>query len=339
MKRLGTLTVEKYGPQFLRFVRYAEKLGRSFLPAESSTVEMWLVNDLAGTVNANNIDTYIRPINTAHEENCLERPALGSHVGQTLDGIKQNQYRLAPETETRLWVPADAVGKVLDLALTLSPALTDRAGIELLRACTAVCVDYAHFSRGDTGSSMRPGEIVVQDGSLFMKQFKLKGGRNRAAVAARDATVAKVLSLPPNSNPDLIVLVSRYLRLREQLALAADVDSVYRLPWDSAAKFTVAKMNQFMTVAFGAAGVAAPPGFKYTWHMLRHGSASAAAALGVPERSIKDFGNWARKSDAYETYLHTVPATHSGRRFFGWMLAEWALAHPADAALVVPDRL
>ena len=99
---------------------------------------------------------------------------------------------------------------------------------------------------------MRPGEIVVHDGSLFMKQFKLKGGRNRAAVAARDATVAKVLSMPPYSNPDLIVLASRYMRVREQLDLDDDVDSVYRLPWDTAAIFTVAKMNQFMTVAFGA---------------------------------------------------------------------------------------
>jgi hypothetical protein len=78
------------------------------------------------------------------------------------------------------------------------------------------------------------------------------------------------------------------------------------------AKFQTCKMNEFMKLAFAGAGVVAPPGFKYTWHMLRHGAASAAAALEVAERRIKDFGNWARKSDAYETYLHIVPATASG---------------------------
>ena len=54
---------------------------------------------------------------------------------------------------------------------------------------------------------------------------------------------------------------------------------------------------------------------------------------------IKDFGNWSRNSDAYETYIHTVPATASGQRFFGWMKPDWALAHPADAALVFPELL
>ena len=58
--------------QFLRFARYAQSIGRSFLPADSATVEMWLVNDVAATVNAGNIDTYIRPVNTAHELNAFK---------------------------------------------------------------------------------------------------------------------------------------------------------------------------------------------------------------------------------------------------------------------------
>jgi hypothetical protein len=98
-------------------------------------------------------------------------------------------------------------------------------------------------------------------------------------------------------------------------------------------------MNDFMKVAFTSAGGTAPTGFKYTWHMLRHGAASAAASLEVAERHIKDFGNWSRNSDAYETYIHTVPATASDQRFFGWMKPDWALAHPADAALVFPEHL
>ena len=98
-------------------------------------------------------------------------------------------------------------------------------------------------------------------------------------------------------------------------------------------------MNEFMKLAFASVGVVAPPGFKYTWHMLRHGATSAAAALEVADRRIKDFGNWSRTSVAYETYLHTVPTTTSGLHFFGWMKPTWALEHPADAALVFPEHL
>ena len=124
-------------------------------------------------------------------------------------------------------------------------------------------------------------------------------------------------------------------KIAEEHPELAVADSIYRLPWDAKKKFGTATMNSFMEASFRSAGVQAPAGFKYTWHMLRHGSASAAAALGVPERRIKDFGNWARKSDAYERYIHTVPATTSGQRFFGWMLPVWALEHPSGAVPVL----
>jgi hypothetical protein len=151
------------------------------------------------------------------------------------------------------------------------------------------------------------------------------------------------LSLPADAAPDVVRLVEKFLAVREQLArsdsrVSDACDSVYRLPWDPAAAFATGTMHQFMTMAFMGAGVQAPPGFKYTWHMLRHGAASAAAALEVSERRIKDFGNWSRRSDAYETYVHTVPATTSGQRFFGWMKPSWSLTHP-HAALPVPELL
>ena len=273
----------------------------------------------------------------------LEKPALGSHIISTLDGLKQNQYRIVPETTARLWVPADAVAAVLDLGLNLEVSEFEcSSSISLLRACCAVVVDFAHFSRGDTGSTVQPGELIADGGGLFLKQFKLKGAKNRAARARRDNTKVKVLSLPKDAAPDVVRLVEKFLAVRSKIAeehpeLAA-ADSIYRLPWDAKKKFGTATMNSFMEASFRSAGVQAPAGFKYTWHMLRHGSASAAAALGVPERRIKDFGNWARKSDAYERYIHTVPTTTSGQRFFGWMLPVWALEHPSGA-VPVPELL
>ena len=269
----------------------------------------------------------------------LEKLALGSHIIFVIDGLKQNQYKLKPETEARLWVPADAISAVLDFGLLLPVDDLVPATVSLLRACAAVVVDFCHFSRGDTGSKVRPGELIVDGGALYLKQFELKGERNRASRRRRDNTKVKVLSLPADAVPDVVRLVAKFLAVRARLDLPDDADSVYRLPWDGPAKFQTGKMNEFMKLAFASAGVVAPPGFKYTWHMLRHGATSAAAALEVADRRIKDFGNWSRTSVAYETYLHTVPTTTSGLHFFGWMKPTWALEHPADAALVFPEHL
>jgi hypothetical protein len=158
----------------------------------------------------------------------------------------------------------------------------------------------------------------------------------------RDNSKVKILSLPAGAAPDVVRLVEKFLAVRSALAdystALDDADSIYRLPWDAAQKFSTGTMNSFMALAFRCAGVEAPAGFKYTWHMLRHGAASAAAALGGAERRIKDFGNWSRKSDAFERYIHTVPATTSGLRFFGWMLPDWSLRYP-DHADHVPELL
>ena len=237
MARLAETTVTKYGPQFMRFVSYAKSIGESFMPADGATVEKWLVNDVALTVNASNIDTYIRPINTAHDEMFLDKPALGSNIASVLDGLKQNQYRLKPETEARLWVPADAVATVLDYGLQLPVDDLIPATVKMLRACTAVVVDFAHFSRGDTGSKIRPGELSVERGALYLKQFELKGVRNRASRRVRDNSKVKILSLPADAAPDVVRLVEKFLAVWDRLDLPADADSIYRLPLDPPAKF------------------------------------------------------------------------------------------------------
>ena len=65
-------------------------------------------------------------------------------------------------------MPADAVAAVLDLGLNLevsAESWTVRS-VNLLRACCAVVVDFAHFSRGDTGSTIQPGELIADGGVL-----------------------------------------------------------------------------------------------------------------------------------------------------------------------------
>ena len=83
-----------------------------------------------------------------------------------------------------------------------------------------------------------------------MKQFKLKGAKNRAARVRRDNTKVKILSLPKDAAPDVVRLVEKFLAVRSKIAdehpELLDADSIYRLPWDAKKKFGTATMNTFI---------------------------------------------------------------------------------------------
>lgn len=217
------LTVKKYGPQFERFVRYAEAIGESYLPAESSTFEKWLVNDVARTVNVKGIDTYIRPINTAHREVLgVEPPALGDQIAAVLRGLKQSQYRLKPAVETKLWVTLEQVVRVMRTALQMPVDVRLKAQVTALRDATAVVVDFVHFSRGDTGVNIEPGDLVVKDAALYLRKQKLKGDVDAAARARREADRVTVLSLPAGAVPEVVQLVEKFSEVRMQLGMSAE---------------------------------------------------------------------------------------------------------------------
>ena len=68
---------------------------------------------------------------------------------------------------------------------------------------------------------------------------------------------------------------------------------------------------------------AAPPtNVSWTAYSLRHGAASAAAAILAPLSKIRYVGGWAVGSTVPErTYINpTCPATPAARLFFGFML-------------------
>ena len=334
-------TVASYGPQFVRFVDLCTERDLAYMSADPIAIEKWLAFDLATTVNAKSLKTYLRSINKAHAAAKLERPALGDRFHSLLKGIARRQYRLDPEPETSVWLPSDDLCSILDSALDQIVDISSRSSVEEFRAKVAVVVDFCHCNRGDTGVNIQPGDLVLQRGSLFLRQRKLKGEENDAARESGDVSAAPVLSIPAGCVAGLADLITKWdgvrLQLRLPLTSAGQPSKVgyYRLPWEMRqAKWPQSKMNDFIKLACSACAVSAPTGFRYTYHQLRHGAATGMSSLGVPLLTAKTWGRWSVSGQTYETtYAHPAPATLGARRLFGWLLPDWQLQHPGALPL------
>ena len=67
--------------------------------------------------------------------------------------------------------------------------------------------------------------------------------------------------------------------------------------------------------------IAPPPGFSYLSHSLRHGMASAAAAIEVAFHKIRHLGGWAAGSTVINDYIDpNVLADRGAYEFFGFLL-------------------
>jgi hypothetical protein len=134
---------------------------------------------------------------------------------------------------------------------------------------------------------------------------------------------APVLQFPVASLPFVVSAVSRFS------TLTGSAGFFWQLPGETSALTTTMAEGCFDS-ACGAAGFS-DVDLQYTLYSTRCGSASAAAAVGVPLHKIEVFGGWGVNSKALrECYLdHAVPADSFARMFFA------ALVHTA----VSPDPL
>jgi hypothetical protein len=147
--------------------------------------------------------------------------------------------------------------------------------------------------------NIRPGDLQIQRGSLFLRQRKLKGEDDDAVRESGDVSEAPVLSVPAGCVGGLVQLIEMWNAVRSKLGLPTTADGLpdkvgyYRLPWEMwQAKWPQSKMNEFIKDACTACDVTAPAGFRYTWHQLRHGAATSMSSLNVPLVTAKTFGRW-----------------------------------------------
>ena len=188
---------------------------------------------------------------------------------------------------------------------------------------------------------IQPGDLVLERGSLFLRQRKVKGDKHDAVLESGDISDVPVLSIPAGCVAGLAGLIEKWDNIRSQLRLPTTSEGqpskvgYYRLPWEMRqAKWPQSKMNDFIKLACAACAVSAPAGFRYTYHQLRHGAATGMSSLGVPLITAKTFGRWSVSGTTYETtYAHPAPATLGARRLFGWLLPAWQLQHPGALPL------
>jgi len=286
-------------------------------------------------VQASSFQSYLSAVNKAHEHCDVPAVAKGSAVANLRRSLAAAQRALV-ERETRVRIPADEIGRVLDaaLVLTVSADPRHRANVLRLRGSVAVVVDFCAGSRGNTGVHLRAGDVsVAADGAVSVRLRALKGAILVDALSGNE----KVIAYPPDAIAGYVDLIQKWEDLRQALGLceggafaSQERDSWYRLPWESATwRWNVGQMNGFMSAVLTPLGIVAAATFVFSWHSLRHGAASSQSAINVAQAKIMWLQNWANMAVALATYIDPLcPATAGCYRFFGWLLPP----SPADVA-------
>lgn len=190
-------TVKSYSTGWNRFTDFCARSGQAPLPQTREMVMTWISVDLALTINANNMQSYLTAVNDAHmDTKAGPAPALGIDVRATINGLKNRQVSLKKTKDVRVF-RAHEVSRLLDHALDQPINYTSRTACEQLRSTTAVVVDYVHFNRGDTGVRLRPGDLTHHRGDLMMRKRKLKAG---TGVAAGRINLVPMGAVPDSQN-------------------------------------------------------------------------------------------------------------------------------------------
>jgi hypothetical protein len=224
------------------------------------------------------------------------------------------------------WIPLQILNEVpRALELLSASDLSDHVAVTNCRDDLAVSFGYADFGRSDSQASFKRDDVVlvptaatllrsghgsdVESDLLF--QFRRTKGSTKNKFPA-------VFRWPASSNPTLISAVQQWLLLRTRLGPVSG-DQFWRLPWDKA--LTASDFNDMLTRSLTRRSLAAPKGFVYTYHSVRAGAQSEAAALNVPITVIRHQGGYAPGSKVPETtYIDpSCPPSPAGAAFFGWL--------------------
>jgi hypothetical protein len=352
---LSANTVNSYGPKYAAFAAFCRERGLCPLPATTETVALYVAHlAMKGTVQPESVKSYLTPINTVHSSVLLlpQGPASGPLIKQVLQGWRQQRARLASGggaagSRRPQRVPLPASVALRALRAVLADAATAAAGsgasggvpvpVEDLRALVYVALGFQLMARASTDASLLKDDVLVTNTHIRLQLRKEKG---------KDAhREFRCVQLGVDLVPDLAAAV-RHWRYRHAMAWAAapwgparQPFAVVRggqrvtlppasahfflLPSDGAAAAGAAPSalcNRWLQAACARLGVAAPPGQAWLSHSLRSGAASAAAAEGVTEPSIRHWGGWARDSSAVKDYIDpSVTPDEASRVFFGWL--------------------
>jgi hypothetical protein len=307
---LADHTINNYKGKVKRFLRFCashEPTPLQALPASEATALLYL-RDLhdCPTISAESYQPYLSAINSMHLDLGFAAPLIGHLVDRAKKGSSflQNHESHAPK---RYWIAADHVSDVLDLALGMGPEPED---VELFRACVFLCLQFAWFSRSDTGTAATNRSVSLHDG-ITLVAVKLKGRKHEKW--------KPVYRIPQDGIPGLYTLLLRWEKIKMMRGLMAP-DANYWALTGQHPKFSAKEGTEWTRRALAAVGATPPDGFRYDGHGSRSGVATGAFSIGVQLPKIQFMANWSTQSNTIHDYVDpTAPPTPGARRFFGWL--------------------
>lgn len=242
----------------------------------------------------------------------LRRLGLPSPVDADLVVLLRRAIKRRPNVgirRVRPKLPADAALRVWQRGISLFRAdgSVPPAHATSLREVAAVTMAYVIMGRSMSVTGLRHVACLVDPvvGSLTVA-FPIKGGDYKAM----DWTVV----LPPTAVTDFLV---RYIRWHSRSYPAEAF--VFRFPGDPP-RLSSTHVSGWLRNQLVALGIHAPDGFAFSSHSLRGGAASAAFAIGVPERRIQAVGGWG-SAQAMQPYIDAAVApSDAARCFFGHLV-------------------
>jgi len=204
------------------------------------------------------------------------------------------------------------------LVLAADAGSVGRLGAPLLRAMVYVSLGFQLMARSDTDAHLLVDDVILTDENISVR---LRSEKGKAGLLER-----RVLHLPAEELPRLHAALRHWDAVRRRAWDASgrgrSDPNFWRLPGDPAQfRSSSAYCTAWLQQACAHLKLSAPPGFSWTSHSLRSGAASAAFAVGVPERSICYYGGWAPGSQSLNRYIDlTVRADNATRVFFSWLV-------------------
>lgn len=232
------------------------------------------------------------------------------------------------EAGRRTYLPAPVVLAILERAEDMVACLSGRFDepaelLELLRPLLATVNGFLWFDRPHTTVGALWEDFGMDEDSLTFFERDVK--TNRLGVLGTRSVVIPVFGGPEVDGPRRIrALLRTFVALKCKVCphFARNGQRFWAIPGDVKMEvWTSAVQNSWLQTALHTVGRRPPENFSWTAYSLRHGAASAAAAIGAPPSKYHYIGGWTQDSDVpRQRYINpTCPATDAARTFFGFM--------------------
>ena len=323
-RAIGDNTRGNYHPKSLEYLQVCASASPPLVPvpADPNTIMHYLGYIKAkGTISAASVGVYLSSVNKLHTESGFARPAIGAEIRDFIRGMGRIQREALVESgdlsSVRAPLPTHIVTEALDLAarLSLDCESLSREQACLLRSCTFVALNFVLICRGETGVTLSPSHLILDESGIHVVPTKEKGRGHIANL--------RLVSIPRDAVSGLYDLLVRYKLWHSTLHFVKKRQKgypIWQLPHEVKGRWMSSRADDFLQHVLRHLGHTAPAGLSFLGHSMRGGSSSAAKSIGCQLENICHFAGWSILAGTYHTYIDpTWVATRHCWRLFAWM--------------------